>query len=70
MVMKGYAKWVEPVVEPHQPFPPLLNSPESSLAANTALGYLSLPNGHFPAFVVAVESPELLYIMVRGFCTH
>ena len=62
MVMKGFAKWVEPVVVPHQPFTPLFNSPENLLAMNPAVGYVPLPNGHFSAFIMA--SPELFYIMV------
>ena len=69
MVDRGFLKWVEHVAEPHPPFPLLhrhLKAGEDFQGRNVScVDHVSLPEGHFPAFVMAVYSLNLFYIMVR-----
>ena len=66
LVNRGFAKWAEHTAKPH---PPLSMSHRlwedlQSESNSVGIGYVSLPRSYFPAFVMAVHSINLLYIMV------
>ena len=65
LLRRGFAKRVEPFELPHPPFSRGARYPKVLLAeCHSPIATVSLPSGHFPAFVMAVESLELLYVMV------
>ena len=68
LVKKGLAKWVEHVKLPHPPFPLTVSCPNfmHGKSRSPIIVQVSLPRGQFPAFVMAVASLELFYIMVRA----
>ena len=66
LVKSGLAKWEEHIKLPHPPFPTSVSCPNLCKAkTHSSIARVALPRGHFPAFVMAVDSPELFYIMVR-----
>ena len=73
MVDRGFAKWAEHIAEPYPPFAVShchRNIGEDLLRrSDSRVEHVKLPGGHFPAFVVAVYSINLFYIMVHIQCT-
>ncbi len=67
MVNRGFAKWVEHIAEPYPPFVTSnhRNIEEDLQRRNDSReDHVRLPGGHFPAFVMAVYSLNVFYIMV------
>lgn len=67
LVKNGLAKWVEPIKLPHPPYQITVSCPNLFHGkSHSPIAQVSLPSGQFPAFVMAVDSLELFYIMVRA----
>jgi hypothetical protein len=68
MVNRGFAKWAEHIVA--EPCPPFATSNHRNIGEDlqrrndSRVDHVRLPGGHFPAFVMAVYSLNLFYIMV------
>ena len=73
IVNRGFAKWLEHIAEPHPPFSiSHINRnirEDLQTRSDSCVDHVSLPGGHFPAFVMAVYSLNFFYIMVCIQCT-
>ena len=71
---RGFAKWAEHVSEPHPPFSLShrhLKTREDFQRRNIlCVDHVTVPVSHFPAFVMAVYSLNLFYIMVCIYKVH